>query len=394
MKETTLVFFVIVLNTLFLLYSINDLSIRYEEAEIFFNSSGILHVIVQYGTSIFGQNDFGLRVPFIFMHILSMILIYKIGKLFLKNKIDRVISVGIYALLPGVNSSAILVNSAGLVILTTLFFIYLYMYDLKKQSYIILFLSLLIDNSFVILYLALFLFAINKKDNFLIVLSLMLFCISMYAYGFDTGGKPKGYFLDTLGVYAAIFSPLLFLYFVYALYRILIKEEKNLLWYISFSALFLSLFLSFRQKLQLEDFAPFVVISIPLMVKVFFNSYRVRLPVHRKYHNISFAIVFMFLLINFLTSVVNKPLYHLIQNPTKHFAYDYHIAKELAIKLKKEGIHNIEANDEKLQLRLKFYGIFGGGLYELALSSRDKKDLKTIDIIYFGKLIKKFYLYR
>jgi hypothetical protein len=44
-------------------------------------------------------------------------------------------------------------------------------------------------------------------------------------YSFDTGGKPKGYFLDALGVYAAIFSPLLFLYFIYSMYRILIKEE-------------------------------------------------------------------------------------------------------------------------------------------------------------------------
>ncbi len=394
MKETTLIFFVILVNVFFLLYSVGDLSIRYEEAELFFYSEGLIHTLVNYSTSVFGQNDFALRMPFIVMHVLSMLCMYKIGKLFLKNKLDRVISVGIYALLPGVNSAAILVNSAGVVICLTLFFIFLYMYELKKQAYLVLFLMLFIDNSFVILYFGLFFFAISKKDNFLIILSLILFSASMYIYGFDTGGKPRGYFLDALGVYAAIFSPLLFLYFIYALYRILIKEEKNLLWYISFSALLLSLLLSFRQKVQMEEFAPFVVIAIPLMVKIFFNSYRVRLPRHRKYHNTAFAIVFLFLVGNYMVSVFNKELYHVLSNPTKHFAYDYHIAKELAQNLKKEGIYNINANDSRLQLRLKFYGIYSGGLYELALSSRDKKDLKTIDIIYFGKLVQKFYLYR
>lgn len=394
MKETSLVFLIIFLNTLFLLFCISDLSIRYDEAQIFFHSSSILHVITNFSTSLFGQNDFALRMPFLLMHILSIIFLYKIGKLFLKNKIDRVVSVGIYALLPGVNSAAVLVNSAAIIILLTLVFVYFYLLGLKKESYILLVLSLFVENSFVILYLALFFYAITKKDNFLIVFSLVLFSVSMYAYGFDTGGKPKGYFLDTLGVYAAIFSPLLFLYFVYAMYRILIKEEKNILWYISFGAFFLSLLLSFRQKLPLEEFAPFVVIAIPLMVKVFFNSYRVRLPMHRKYHNISFSIILVFLIFNYATSVFNKPLYLLIENPKKHFAYDYHIAKDLAKKLKEEGINNIDANDEKLQLRLRFYGIYSGGVYELALTPRDKKDLKSIEIEYFGKVVQKFYLYR
>lgn len=394
MKEHNLVLLIIISSLFFLLYGISDLSIRYDEAQIYFNGSGVIHWLINLSTFVFGQNDFALRLPFLILHILSIILMYKIAKLIVKHKIDRIISVAIYALLPGVNSAAILINPAGLVIFFTLFFIYLFINDSKKESYLVLIAMVFIDNSFIVLYLALFFYAINKKENTLLILSLLLFSIGMYAYGFDTGGKPKGYFLDTFGIYATIFSPLLFIYFIYAMYRILIKEEKNLLWYISFVTLALSLLLSFRQRLMLEDFAPYVVIAVPLMVKVFLNSYRVRLPIHRKHHTMVFSIVMISLALNFALTVVNKPLYHFLERPSKHFAYKYHIVKELAEELKKEGVLNIKSLDDKLALRLKFYGIYEGGIYELSLDNRGKKDLKQIEISYFGKTISKFYLYR
>lgn len=394
MKEQNLVFLIIFSSITFLVYAVSNLSISYEEANIFFHTKGILYFITHYSTALFGQNDYALRLPFVCLHVISFVLLYKISKNFLKHKIDRVFAVLLYALLPGVNSAAILVNPTELVIFFTLLFIYFYMQGSFKQAYFLLFLMLFIDNSFVILYFSLFFYALYKKDNFFIVYSLLLFTIAMYIYGFDTGGKPKGYFLDTFGVYAAIFSPFLFLYFVYALYRVLIKEEKNILWYISFVTLVLSLLLSLRQKIHVEDFAPFVVISIPLMVKVFFNSYRVRLPIHRRYHNIVFGIVFLVLSLNFLSVVANKPLYYFLQNPQKHFAYKYHIAKDLAQKLKQDGIYNIQANDFKMQLRLKFYGIYDGGVYELALDNRGKENIKHIDIDYFGKRVQRYYLYQ
>ncbi|ARU49313.1 hypothetical protein Sdiek1_2160 [Sulfurospirillum diekertiae] len=203
---------------------------------------------------------------------------------FLKKRIDRIVSVAIYAFLPGVNGVALLVNSGIVVIFFSLLFTYLYLREWKVASHIVLIACLFVDNSFAIFYIALFVYALMKRKTDLLILTLILFSASMYLYGFDTGGKPRGYFIDTLGVYAIVFSPLLFLYFVYAMYRILIKEEKNLLWYISFFSLVVSLLLSLRQKLLLEDFAPFVVLSVPLMVKVFFNSYRVRLPAFRKLH--------------------------------------------------------------------------------------------------------------
>ncbi len=394
MKEINLVFIVIITSVLFLLYGVSSLSIRYEEAVILFEGTSLIHYLVYFSTKLFGQTDLALRLPFILLHIGSLILLYKIGKLFLKRKLDRVVSIALYAMLPGVNSIAILVNGAYIAIFLTLLFIYFYMYGYKKASFAVLIIALFADNSFAILYLSLFFYSILNKEKQLLALSLALFGLSMYIYGFDTGGKPKGYFLDTLGVYAAVFSLFLFIYLLYALYRILIKEEKNLLWSISFFSLVISLILSLRQKLLVEDFAVFVVIAIPLVVKVFFNSYRVRLPQHRKYHNISFGVVFVFLVLNLGVSYFNKPFYLFIKDPSNHLAYKYHIAKDLAQILKDKNINNINIEDSQLALRLKFYGIQSGSIYKLSPSKFRKTNYEKINIKYYGKIVKTFYLYR
>ena len=390
-KEPFLVFLVIAVNWLFLFYGIDSLSISYEEAYTFFFGDDFVHKIVQNSAKLFGQSDFALRLPFVLFHTASLVLLYKISKVYLKRKGDRVFSVVVFSLLPGVNSSALLVNSSAIVIFFTLLFVYLYLYADKRFSYLLLIAYVLIDNSFSMLYLSLVFYAVYKKDNFLLLLSLGLFAVSMYIFGFDTAGKPKGYFLDTFGVYGAIFSPLVFLYFFYSLYRILIKEEKNILWFISFVSLAISLLLSFRQKILIEDFAPFVVISTPLMVRVFFSSFRVRLPELRHWHRLFFSIIFFTLVLNFLFIYFNKPLYLLIKNPQKHFAYKYHFAKELADKLKSMGISNIYCSDEKMALRLKFYGILSGGSYSLSLYPKGSL-YKKVTISYIKIPLETYYV--
>ncbi len=392
MKENIQLAIILLLSSIFLVLETNSISISANEAEIFFHGNGIVHYVSHIFTGLLGQNDLALRLPFIILHIFSLFLIYKIGKLFLKRKVDRIFSTAIFALLPGVNSAALLVNSASLVIFLTLLFVYLYMYDYKIASYILLVLALFVDNSFSILYLSLIFYAISQKNNKLLIFSFLLFGISMYMYGFDDGGKPKGYFLDSFGVYAAIFSPFLFLYYIYALYRILIKEEKNLLWYISFVAFVFSLLLSLRQRVHLEDFAPFAILAVPLMVKVFFNSYRVRLPEFRKWHKLITVFIIGFLVINSAIIFVNKPLYLIIENPKKHFAHRYHIAKELAIKLKNSGITEINIPNQRLAIRLKFYGIKDGGDKILIQNKNSAKKEDSINIIYYGKIVGKFYI--
>lgn len=393
MRERLFLLLILVISSVLLTYSTQSISISYDEANIFFNEHTLVHYIAVYSTQLLGQNDFALRLPFILFHLASIILLYKIGKLFLKKRVDRIISVAIYALLPGINGIALMVNSGIVVIFFSLLFTYLYLKEYKVASHIVLIIALFIDNSFGIFFTALFMYALFKRKTDLLILTLILLSASLYIYGFDIGGKPRGYFVDTLGVYAVIFSPLLFLYFVYAMYRILIKEEKNLLWYISFFSLIVSLLLSMRQKLALEDFAPFVVLSIPLMVKVFFNSYRVRLPAFRKLHTFFFGLVLVSLVFNTMLIFLNKPLYAVMEDPSKHFAIKYNIAKELAGVLKAKGVAKVMMKDDKMALRLKFYGIEQGRNYKLETQPEIEEGYEKIDVAYYGKVVKTFYLY-
>jgi 4-amino-4-deoxy-L-arabinose transferase-like glycosyltransferase len=377
---------IVLFDLLFLLFGVHSLSISYKEAIVFYDARDFLHYLVQFSTYIFGQNDLALRAPFIFFHLLSIPLMYEISKFYLKKDEDRLLSVVVFVLLPGVVSSALLVNSASVVIFFTLLFIYLFLYK-RENLYSLLLPSLVfIDNSFLILYLALFAYAIYSKNRYLTILSAMLFLISLYLYGFGVHGKPRGYFLDTFGAYSLIFSPLIFLYFFYTMYRIFVKGEKSILWFISFVALIFSILVSFRQRIIIEDYAPFVVISIPLMVQLFLKSYRTRLPQLRGWHKIFFAFVFSFLVLNFLATYFNQYFYRFLEHPQKHFAYKYHIAKELAKGLKEKGVDHISSTDTKLLKRLKFYGISEGSEYEIK-EDTPTSDLKSVTISYINNPI-------
>ena len=380
----------LLLHFTILIVIVDSFSISSSEADIYFNQSNILSFITNFSTSLFGQNDFALRVPFILFYLGSSILLYLLTDDYFRSSWDRVICLSIFMILPGVNSAALLVNESIIVIFGTLLYLYLYK-RFQKEHYFLLVLFLFIDNSFAILFLALFFYSLKKKDNLLLVVSLILFGISMSMYGFDFGGRPRGYLIDTFGIYATIFSPLLFLYFFYSLYRVGIKLEKDIFWYIAITALYLSLIFSLRQRIDIEDFAPFVVIAIPIMVKLFMHSLRVRLREFRKLHYLIATITLTILLINFLVFSFNKYIYLVLENPNNHFANDYHIAKELSIKLKQLGINEISTNDKSMALRLKFYDInYGKDTY--ITSSKPEYSDKIIDISYNDKVISKYYL--
>jgi len=373
-----------------LFYLTSTFSISYKEALIYFDQNSVVGLLANISTYIFGQNDYALRVPSIILYFLSAIVLYLLTDDYFKKQSDRVITVAIFMMLPGVNSAALLVNESILVIFLTL--LYLYLYKLKsKENYILLSLFLFIDNSFAILFLALFFMALKKKDNLLLVYSLSLFGISMSIYGFDIGGHPRGYFLDTFAIYASIFSPVLFFYFFYSIYRVGLKYEKDMFWYLSVTALALSLIFSLRQKVDLQDFAPFVVVALPIMVKLFMKSIRIRLKEFRfKYYAVAFAALVV-LGFNFLFFIFNKTIYMVLENPRKHFAYNHHIAKELSEKLKSLGITQIDASDKKLQKRLKFYNIANGTKYRLS-RFRINDQSKKISIKYHNTTVAKYYI--
>lgn len=367
-----------------------SLSISYKEALNVFVNNSLLTVITNLSIYLFGQNDIALRLPFILFYAASVILMYKITENYFRYEKDRFLSILIFMILPGVISASLLVNSAIIVIFFTLLYVYIFQ-KFNKHSYFLLVFYLFIDNSFAILYMAIFLYSLKNQDKKLTYVSIVLFILSMYIYGFATDGKPRGFLVDTFAVYATVFSPVLFLYFMYAIYRAGIKKDFTLSWYISVTAFALSIIFSLRQRIYIEDFAPYVVISIPLMLKTFLHSYRVRLKEFRKFYNILAITIIGMLLLNVVVTFVNKPLYLLLPNPTKHFVYQYHFAKEIAEELKKRKINNIFLEDKELLLRLKFYHISEGEEYFASLKPFYNYD-ERITINYYGMNMISIYL--
>lgn len=376
--------------TIVLAYTANTLSISYKEALNVFVNNSLLSILTNTSIYIFGQNDLALRLPFLIFYILSVILMFKLTEDFFKHEIDRFISIIIFMLLPGMLSASILVNSAIVVTFFTLLYIYNYK-KTKEHSYILLTLFLFLDNSFAIFFLALFFYSLNIKDNKLFVISLIFFGISMGIYGFDTGGKPKGFFVDTFGIYASIFSPLIFLYFIYAIYRIAIKETKDIIWYIAATSLLFSLIFSLRQRVYIEDYAPFVIIFLPYMIRLFMHTYRIRLPQFRYRHKYFMITAVFILFLNSLLTIYNKPIYLLVEKSKDHFAYKYNFVKDLAYELKKKGINEVESDNDELLLRLKFYGIEEGNKFYLTMNKLYFYDLE-ITMDYLGKDLFKAYV--
>ncbi|EAJ3161820.1 hypothetical protein C0W19_08500, partial [Campylobacter coli] len=375
---------------------VDEAKIYFEEkgSFLFFNHS-LLYYLTHFGTFVFGQNDFGLRIPILFFHFLSCILLYILALKYTKTHFDSFLSLLLFVLLPGTVASALLVNEASIVIFLTLAIICAYEYEKKWIFYPLLILALFVDKSFNILFLTFFFFGIYKRNSFLLTLALVLFGLSISFYGFDTGGRPRGYFLDTLGIFAACFSPLVFIYFFYVVYRLTFKEQKSLLWFLmSVTFIFCSL-LSLRQKLYLEDFLPFCVICTPLLIKTLMASYRVRLPQFRLRYKIFIECSIIFLLFCYFVIIGNQILYYFVSDPKYNFANNYHLAKELSKELKKQEIFKLRVGTS-LQPRLKFYDIEDSNTFYLkSIKNKDQLDKNKKNItIKLGKFEKIYQIQR
>ena len=382
------VFLICLIDFVFLLYAANSLSISYNEAEIFFEKTSLLGYILKASVYLLGQNDFALRVVMIAFHILSVILMYKVSKFYIKFEFDRLIAVLLFVLLPGTIASALIVNNAGICIALALFCIYLFHIRSKILFIAFFCLSFFIDGDFLIFYVGFFIFALYRRKPPLAWLSAILFLLTLYFFGFDTNGRPSGHFIDTFGIFAAVFSPFIFIFFVYTIYRIWVKEKKDLLWFIAICSFCFCMIASVRQRLELEQFLPFCVIATPLMVRLFFNSYRVRLPKFRRGYKICTIFVMLFLTLNWTAIVFNQILYLFLEDPTKHFIYKFDVAKELASKLKAAGVEEVATDNERLALRLKFYGINSG--YKNLLVSADLDERSKFSIEKMGKVVANF----
>jgi len=384
MKNRYIFFLILGLDVAFLLLQISELSISYYETQVLYGNFSVLQALVKTSILFFGQNDFALRLPMLALHVASVLLLYKISKNYLKIKRNRLWLVLIFVLLPGTLSSAIIVNEAGLIIFGLLLLVYMYENHDKKYLYILPTVYLVVSGGFVYLYMGLMLFSLYKKDYKFFIFNLALALISLIIFGINTHGTPKGHFLDSLGLYAAIFSPIVFVYLFYVLYRRYLTKDIDILWFIASTALIFSLLLSFRQKVNIEFLAPYLMVALPLVAQTFEHSYRVRLNIFRKKYRLVFILSLVLLLMNSSVIFLNKYLYYFIDEPSHHFSYKMHIAKELAQELKQRGV-NCVSTDKRMTQRLSFYGVTKCNNFILKESSIENKGLNNVTISYKKK---------
>lgn len=381
MRGNTILVLLLGVNFILLAALIQGLSISFHEASILYGDSSLLKHYLTFFLNIFGWNDYALRLPMVALHLLSAILLYHISAYYLPRKSDRVWVLLIYLLLPGIISSALLVNIAGLKIVTLFAFVFLYL-RVKDWSLLILPLFVFLDPTAIFLYFTLSLFGFARKQWLMGSVSLGLMIGALLLFGMDIGGKPEGRFLDALGIYSAIFSPIVFVYLFYVLYRRYMSNDRDLIWMIASSMFVFSLLLSFRQKVNIQDFAPYMMIALPLAAQTFFHTYRVRLSIFRRRYQVLFYGAFILLVMNALAVTFNPWLYKWIKEPKKHFSYPMHVAKELAYALHEEHIDCVNADDTKMQLRLRFYGI--GECQKTRLTEKPTRKSKKVTISYIN----------
>jgi len=332
------------------------------EAKFFYEDQGIVSTLMWAGDNLLNRDIFGsflgIRIFFVLLGTLSIYLYHKVSEIYLSKERDVYLSTAIYMLLPGIITATILANISIVVIPLVLLFIWAYDRGWLWIEALLMLLIFMVHEASIIFFIATFIYSLVHKESQLTMLSgISLFFFLLVDRGVAIGGRPAGYFADMFGLYAALFSPLIFIYFFYTMYRILLREEKNILWYISFIALMASLVLSVRQRIIVTDFAPYVIISVVLMLDTFNKSLRIRLPEYRRWYRAGYSIAMLVLLISSLTIIFHKSLFYIIKDPQKHFAAKLYEPYWLASKLKKDNMECYDTPKKYLTTQLKFYGI-------------------------------------
>lgn len=346
--------FIVLVYIASLLFNINEISVHHKEVFGIFYSNEVLFKIVRFAYEHFGGNDFILRAPFLCLHIINVVLFYVICLSYFKKPYDSVLCALIFMFLPGLVFNAILISKSNLVIFIALLCVF-WQVRLKKDAYFLPAISVFIDQSFSILFLGLLFYAMKNKNTSYMFFVLLCFGVNMNIFELgDISGRPQNHFIETLGNLIFLFSPLFLLYSLYALIDSL-RKNSDLMGIISLVAIVFVLLLSIRQNVDLQTFLPLGVFCIPVALKKMLGDIRVRLKFFRRPYIARLVIVLFFTFLQTALLYGNKFLYLF---PVKtHFAHSYYYGKEIAQKLLDKGINCIRADEYRIDMQLRFYGI-------------------------------------
>ncbi len=349
--------YTIILYMIAVFYLASTTPISPHEANIFYNIPNIVSFFMHWGDELIG-GFLGLRIFFIFFGFISLILFYRLSQKYFSKQSDVFLATVIFMFLPGILTAIVLANLSIIILTLILLFVWLYENGYRVILVFLMLILFFIHDASVILFVALLLYGLTYKDKQLAIVAAAFLGVFIYlSKGIMIGGRPSGHFVEIFGLYATVFSPLLFIYFFYAMYRVLLREKKTLIWYISFTAFSFSLLLSIRQRVSIADFAPYVMISVITMLYTLNSSVRVRLPEFQKRYRKGFYIVIFSLVINTSLIIFHKPLFYFFKDPSNHFAYRIYKSHALVKELKSKGIECYDGARGRERYQLRYYNI-------------------------------------
>ncbi|WP_457608567.1 hypothetical protein [Nitratifractor sp.] len=329
------------------------------EAKLLFREEGTPTVrIAQWLHALFPGAP-GIRLFPYLAALLSAWLYWKILRDCFEEESDRRFAFWLYLLLPGVIASSVLLNEASYAWLMVLLFLYAYRKGWRWLELFALLALLPSATAAFTLYGVLLVYGYRRRDYFLAITGGVLFLLSFFWGGYDISGRPAGHFLETLGVYAALFSPLYFVYYFYALYRISLEGPRTLYWYIAFGAMIVSILLSIRQQILIVDFSPYLLAGAMIPVAVYHRSLRVRMRRFQRGYRIAAGVVVASMILSALLIFLHRPIYRLLGNPRHFFAASLYRPYDYARELRKRGESCYDSSQLKRKERLlmRFYGI-------------------------------------
>ena len=360
--RTHMLFCLALFIDIFLLcFMISEVSIYSREASNFFLNATLPDHIANCGVWLIQYffhnpmlNDYGLRLPFVCLHIINCILLYSTAMRILHKPKDALWCAILFMSIPGVSVQALIVSYMGILTFLCLFIVYIQV-QYKRIAYELFLIAIFLDSGSAILCLALFFYALLKRKTYTIIFSIVCFGINMYLFA-PIHGVPNSYFLDTLGLMALVFTPVFFVYYVAATYSYTFKKEPLLLHLIPFVGFLFILLLSTRQKIEIESFLPPLCVGIPFFMQKIFFDIRSRLPQFRSRYKFRIYGLALLLALGNIILFGNKLTYY-ISDVRHNFAYSFYEAKEIAKELHKRNITYINIPYQDLALRLRFYGI-------------------------------------
>jgi len=313
-------------------------------------------VLMHWGDALL-PNELGLRLFFLLLGALNAYLFYLISSIVFQKREDRFLTLFFYLMLPGVIISTVLANDAVLVTALVLLFLYAYLHKKQTLSFLPLLLLSLVHWSALYFYMILMLYGLFQKEKqiFLAAVSAVLFYLLL---GIERPEPvPGNHFFEMLGIYATIFSPLLFVYLFYALYRTLLRGSRDLLWYISFGALVISLILSLQERVKVTDFSAYLMLGIIVAVRTYLESLNVRLRRFQKSYRLFFGIVMIPLFVSVFTMILHQPIYRILGKRYYPVVAPVYVPYDNALALKKRGKKCTETSTRKVLYQMRYYGL-------------------------------------